>query len=291
MEPVRPESGVSFKLPAPASSGLVAPANPSGESEPLPDGQTSAFHQTAQIAAPSNRAVVGDSVAGSAKNKNINQSNDRKGDVSSYNAVGISRAYEPVSMNPSSPIISIQAPVASPQAAETPAPSATMAAAVRLVERVTEAAERLSSRPADRIDLRIDLDDTRRVDVRISMRDGRVHTDFRSDSAEVRTALASAWDGFVRGRDGAEQRWAAPVFASSSPGQLPSQPSSAPQGNTADAGLSGSGQEPSRHETADRKFAADSPVFHSKSAGFNPSSAAVTPSRPTDTAHRLSVIA
>lgn len=97
-----------------------------------------------------------------------------------------------------------------PSVAETPA-----AVASRLVERVAAAAERVEARPAEPVWVRVDLSGDYRVEVKVAFRAGRVFADFRTDSDDLRAALAQAWDGFVRGREAAGPRWAEPVFAAS----------------------------------------------------------------------------
>lgn len=170
------------------------------------------------------------------------------------------------------------------------------AAAVRLVERVAEVSEHLSANPSEPMSLSIQLDDTHRVDVRISMRDGQVHTAFRSDSPEVRAALSSAWDGFVRSRDAAEQRWAEPVFASlgSSTPAAPSLLAAAPVSDArSEAGLAGSGQEQHRQQHAPEPRAENFPGTRSRTAAFaSPASISAQPAATrTDSSRHLSAVA
>jgi Flagellar hook-length control protein FliK len=81
--------------------------------------------------------------------------------------------------------------------------------AVRMVEKVSEVADHVAAHPSEQVTVRIDLDETHRVDVHVSMRGGQVHADFRSDSPDMRAALASAWNEFSQnGREGSGHRWA-----------------------------------------------------------------------------------
>ncbi len=114
----------------------------------------------------------------------------------------------------SAPAIS---PIETPSAAPVntaPSTGELASAAVRLVERVAEVAELVRDTPTERVTLKIDLDEAHRVEVRVSMREGRVHAEFRSDSAEVRTALSSAWETFTARPEANSRVWAEPVFAS-----------------------------------------------------------------------------
>ena len=91
----------------------------------------------------------------------------------------------------------------------------TAVAALRLIERVEQAADRLSAlRSREEFRFSVDFAGRHRVDVKVAVRDGRVFADFRADTAELRDALARGWDAFVRSREGGAQRWAEPVFSS-----------------------------------------------------------------------------
>lgn len=157
------------------------------------------------------------------ENKNIGKSIDVKKLEKIENQHGIGSAIG-VGLMPLVPVTS--QPV---DPALTPAPSASVAgelasAAVRMVERVAEVAELVRDTPAERVTLKLDLDDTHRVEVRVLLREGRVHTEFRSDSPEVRSALSSAWADFSAKREAGSPLWAEPVFAAMGPAV----PSSAP---------------------------------------------------------------
>lgn len=164
------------------------------------------------------------------------------------------------------------------------------------MERVAEVAENLSANPSEPMSLSIQLDDTHRVDVRVTMRDGRVHAAFRSDSPEVRAALSSAWEGFVRSRDGAEQRWAEPVFAplNSSTPAAPSLLAAAPVSDArSEAGLAGSGQEQPHRQQQAREPSDVFPGVRSRAAAFAaPVSLPVQPAAPRpDSSRHLSAVA
>jgi len=172
------------------------------------------------------------------------------------------------------------------------------AAAVKLIERVAEVAANALSRPSEPISVRIDLDDTHRVDVRIAVRGGRVHADFRSDSPEVRAALSAAWNEFTRSRDGADQRWAEPVFAALN--ATPSTPSSsvfsaaAASESRSDSAQSGAGYDSPRQQAGDNEAARGSGAATSHRGRHNTSVSSVVPeptaTRP-DTSRHLSALA
>jgi hypothetical protein len=226
------------------------------------------------------------------KNKNIAQTYDKKEYNISEKSDGTGKAYDSGVMSPSyTPTAS---PVVSVKSAELPAPVAP-AAATRLVEQVAEAAERLSARSTEKLDLRIELEGNQHVDVHVSMRGGRVHADFRSDSPEVRAALSSAWEGFVQSREGAAQRWAEPVFSAPAANNFVAPVAST--SGSADAGMAGSGQNQERREAQGREPESapgwSGPASRS-GARFNGASAstpATDASRRPDTSRHLSVIA
>ncbi len=245
----------------------------------------------AQIAA---QPAVSSSVSGEMvveKNKNIAQAYDKKDFKTLDEKDGTAKAFEPGAMSPS--YSSPASPVVSVKPSELPVPVAP-AAATRLVEQVAEAAERLSARSTEKVDLRIELEGNHHVDVHVSVQGGRVHADFRSDSPEVRAALSSAWEGFVRSREGANQRWAEPVFSAPSTNNF-----IAPVASTsgaADSGLAGSGQNPDRRESAGHEAAANgSWAAGSSRTGGRAAGSSVVPTEATgrrpDTSRHLSVIA
>jgi hypothetical protein len=121
-----------------------------------------------------------------------------------------------------------------------------------MVEKVSEVAEHLASNPAEQVTVRIDLDATHRVDVHVSMRGGQVHADFRSDSADMRAALASAWNEFSQQREGTDRQWAAPVFSTLAAPVAAS--SITPAAQSSEASLSFSqGQDSANRQAAERE--------------------------------------
>ena len=189
------------------------------------------------------------------KIKNSNQAAESKEDKKSTVGDGIRRAYELPSMSTTTPVF--QAPTASvqnlgPVNATSPVAPTVASTAVRMVEKVSEVAEHLASNPAEQVTVRIDLDATHRVDVHVSMRGGQVHADFRSDSADMRAALASAWNEFSQKREGTDRQWAAPVF---SPMGAPAAASSfTPAAQANEASLSFSqGQDSANRQAAERE--------------------------------------
>jgi hypothetical protein len=189
------------------------------------------------------------------KIKNSDQAAEYKEDKKSSVGDGIRRAYELPSMSTTTPVF--QAPTATVQTlgpvnANTPVAPTVASTALRMVEKVSEVAEHLASNPAEQVTVRIDLDATHRVDVHVSMRGGQVHADFRSDSADMRAALASAWNEFSQKREGTDRQWAAPVFSTLA---APAAASSiTPAAQSSEASLSFSqGQDSANRQAAERE--------------------------------------
>ena len=214
-----------------------------------------AYGLAAQIADPVNPAKPAAAVLSAEKIKNINQSDDAKEVKKSGMEDGIRRAYELPSMSTTTPVF--QAPTASVQTlgpvnANSPVAPTIASTAVRMVEKVSEVADHLAANPAEQVTVRIDLDATHRVDVHVSMRGGQVHADFRSDSADMRAALASAWKEFSQGREGTDRQWAAPVF---SPMAAPAAATSftANQQSSEGSPSFGPGQDSAQRQAAERE--------------------------------------
>ncbi|MBI3887290.1 MAG: hypothetical protein HY302_16415 [Opitutae bacterium] len=78
----------------------------------------------------------------------------------------------------------------------TPAPELAPPAASRVqsvVNYIVAAAERLDAHTVSSMDLRFNFGATDRLSVRVELRDGAVHTTFRTDSAMLRETLGTAW--------------------------------------------------------------------------------------------------
>ena len=86
------------------------------------------------------------------------------------------------------------------------------AGASRTMEHVMRTAELM--RAADRagVQLRLDFGDSGPLSVQITLRQGRVHTLFRSDSPELRDSIANAWTSFAQRSDGNGVSLAEPVL-------------------------------------------------------------------------------
>jgi len=161
------------------------------------------------------------------------------------------------------------------------APAPVPAAALRLIERVERLSEQLAARPGEPLRLSLDLEGDHRVDVKVALRGGRVFADFRSDSAEMRSALAQGWEAFVRSRDGAAQRWADPVIAASTaPAPVaPAASSGAPGSDPFSS--SSSGQQPAAdQQRSSRQGAPGSEAAPATWARAASPSASPTPSEP-----------
>lgn len=230
------------------------------------------------------------------KIKNSNQAAENKEDKKSAVGDGIRRAYELPSMSTTTPVF--QAPTATVQTlgpvnANSPVALTVASTAVRMVEKVSEVAEHLASNPAEQVTVRIDLDATHRVDVHVSMRGGQVHADFRSDSADMRAALASAWNEFSQKREGTDRQWAAPVFSTLA---APAAASSfTPAAQSSEASLSFSqGQDSANRQAAEREAQTQgmAKVIRPATNAAAPASADVkTPIVRSENSQHLSVLA
>lgn len=102
-------------------------------------------------------------------------------------------------------------------AADAPAPAATLRETMAAVVSAVTAFERGESTGQKMLDLQFHVGDEH-LALRVELRDGTVHTTFRTDSAELRTALAQEWHDVVPPAAGRELRLAEPVFSSSPAG-------------------------------------------------------------------------
>jgi hypothetical protein len=170
------------------------------------------FGAAEQIAARIRAVVSQDGEAVVSENKNITEKTDKNIFKESNSIHGIASAYEVSAMSSVSAHSSPAGRIVASAPIEPPC-GGVESAAVRLVERVTEVADLVRDTPAERVTLNLDLDDSHRVEVRVAVRAGRVHAEFRSDSAEVRTALSSAWESFTTRPDSGSRAWAEPVFS------------------------------------------------------------------------------
>jgi hypothetical protein len=86
-------------------------------------------------------------------------------------------------------------------------------AAQRAVEAVLTAVERFSTGERHSVNLSFAMGDTA-LDVRVELRDDTVHATFRTESPELRQALAQQWQAATGASDSGERtlRLAAPVF-------------------------------------------------------------------------------
>ncbi len=284
-----PSLPTSTRVPAPAHAPApVATSVPALKAPLAAPAQISSAPATA-LSEPRDNRVPG--------NKNRSQVSANKSDADSLTVVGTGRAYEQAAMTPNPAFAAT--PTSAPARSVGDAAPVAPTAAAKLIERVAEVAEHARSRPSEPISVRIDLDDTHRVDVRVSVRGGRVHADFRSDSPEVRAALSAAWNEFTRSREGADQRWAEPVFAAlgvtpTSPAPAVLAASASPEAR-ADAAQSGPGHDSPRQQAGDHdasRWSGAAASHRGRQAGAPASSPAPEPAaaRP-ETSRHLSVLA
>lgn len=76
--------------------------------------------------------------------------------------------------------------------AQLPEPVALVNTAERAVEAVLDVAHRVASRHQNSVNLQFSVGGNE-LDVRVEMRDGEVRTTFKTDSADLRAALATEW--------------------------------------------------------------------------------------------------
>jgi len=89
----------------------------------------------------------------------------------------------------------------------------TLVAVVTAIETLAHRAETVQKS----VDLHFDIG-RERLGLRVELRDGTVHTTFRAESAELRTALAHEWQAVVPPAISRELRLADPVFTAPAPG-------------------------------------------------------------------------
>ncbi|HVW19607.1 MAG TPA: hypothetical protein VHC86_00185 [Opitutaceae bacterium] len=119
----------------------------------------------------------------------------------------------------SAPAASVAAPAPSSPQAQPQAPGAAASAPVRAtVETVVRLVEAQASRglqtvSAVNLNFQVGAED---LAVRIEWRNGEVHTQFRTDSEDLRSALASQWQSISPGLADRSVHFAPPVFGGSS---------------------------------------------------------------------------
>ena len=320
VDPVRVSSSVSALVPAPDASSYAAetsstvPAEKQGPvavaaAGSLPglvgsttEGTSAGPARGELLAGPARGRVAGEVEGERYLNKKLGELNGEKRFKESDNTRGIVSAYG-VGTMPSAPAPSLNAhPDSAPASPGAPAPAAGefASAAVRLAERVADVADRIRETPAERVTLSLDLDETHRVEVRVSLREGRVFAEFRSDSPAVRAALSSAWDGFAARRDVGAPTWGEPVFVALGAGGATAAPldSARPAGGGLADSSPGFGREQAMGDGDSRRHGAGQPhpepdaraaVFSPSSGSSSRAAAPVPPSPTRDRSRLLSV--
>ena len=159
-------------------------------------------------------------------------------------------------------------------AKETSAPVTTehVSAAHQAVQTVLEVADRAGSGSQRSVDLQFSVSGVD-LSVRVELRGNAVHTTFRTDSPELRTALAHEWQSVATDATTSQsQRLADPVFASNSANSGPA------TGTNADQRDSGARQQaPTADEFAGARTA--SRLRAESASATNVSTASVSPTR------------
>jgi hypothetical protein len=110
--------------------------------------------------------------------------------------------------------------VARPPSQSAPTAEPTLPHAVAAVEAALDAVERVRDAGHSSVELKLSFGDDTRLAVRVELRDGAVHTTFRTDSADLRQALANQWRETVPATFAATPnralRVAEPVFTTAS---------------------------------------------------------------------------
>jgi hypothetical protein len=172
-------------------------------------------------------------------------------------------------------------PAAHPQPELTHAAQSVAHRAVETVTNVVEAqaASRLQPVPSVQLRFKVGHED---LAVRVELRDGEVRTEFKTDSPELRSALAQEWRA-VAARPESAMRFLEPVITGSN---------SAGQGS---GSFSSHGQSSSQQQHAHQQFRAPAELFGSVGRSFVPVAAEPTPAVVTPlvlpTSQRLSAVA
>jgi hypothetical protein len=162
----------------------------------------------ARIAGSEETPLVADTRLGSADLEKYTQTIEQQLVIPVLRSLGIDPAKVSSTME-------FVAPDRSPLTAEVnsaEAPPTFAAGAARTVEQVLHAADLMRASERSGVQLRLDFGESGPLNVQITLRQGRVHTFFRSDSADVRNTLAQAWDSFAHRGDIAVLPLAEPVM-------------------------------------------------------------------------------
>jgi hypothetical protein len=233
-----------------------------------------------KFAGLSSGAGNGGSMSGNDSNKN-SLANEDKGDAKQSSVIGTTGA-ESAAVMPSSRSNRTTAPVGEPRAFLSPAtatatstlPAATAAvagpaasAAHRAIESIARIADVQATRAgsADSVSFGFKVGD-QNLTVRVEMRGGEVRTQFSTDSADLRSALANEWSTLANGADDRSYHFSAPVFTTA-------------DGRPADAGsdTGGSSREaPSQSSMASSRLVSASDDAVEVSSSFVPTAAPVT---------------
>lgn len=227
-EPLSPSLGTPSRISttanpptpsAPDSSPAPNPTPNTASATPHPANSISFLNtQPALFSRPPESSAGTPVEAAHSKNKNNIHYSDIELFVDSKTKHGTTTAYDHASMPATLHIVSSDfaaTTAATPLAPITATPSpAAEALAIKLVERIAEISDQVSSRPAEEIKIELDLPDTR-IEIRLALREGRLHANFRTDSADLREALARAWQDFAVASESTSTRWAEPTFSPS----------------------------------------------------------------------------
>jgi len=93
------------------------------------------------------------------------------------------------------------------------ADSLVAAQAPKLVQEIRAIADRISTIDRNSVEVRFDFSDTDRLSIRVEYRDGIVHTTFKTDSSQLRDAVAHEWQTQNASTEQRSYRMADPVFS------------------------------------------------------------------------------
>jgi len=117
----------------------------------------------------------------------------------------------------SAPIVSVTAQPVTAASSATPVPVATVRETMAAVVSAVDALERGAGAGSRSVDLQFSVG-TEKLGLHVELRDGVLHTTFRTDSPELRGALTAEWHAVVPESVGRQVTVAQPVFSAASTG-------------------------------------------------------------------------
>lgn len=205
MEKIAAVIRAPLERPNPAAGG--APDNKFLSPDAQKDARALRAHGTGRAKSPADMPATPDSISSQTA------FTPPRAEESSANAVPFvapSSASAAVTSSPASP--------ASPGGiAERPGVFLPVTDPTAVVRELAELSHEIRLRERGSVEVKFEFKDASELSVRLAYRDGDVHATFRTDSDDLRAALASEWQGFVTNvaREPGNHRIADPVFTGS----------------------------------------------------------------------------